>query len=100
MLESASLLSTAPDASISAISTSNTRPPSLIGRSSAKIPKRPSSSIASGVAEGAPWAMIVIYIFKENHRLSEKTRHRGPRSVVGAANLAAGRRKDRIEQGD
>ena len=34
-------------------------------------------------------AMIVIDIFKENHRFSEKTPHPGPRSVVGAANLAA-----------
>jgi hypothetical protein len=36
--------------------------------------------------------MIVIDIFKENHRFSEKTRHPAPRSVVGAANLAAGHR--------
>jgi hypothetical protein len=35
---------------------------------------------------------VVIYIFKENHRFSEKTPHPAPRSVVGAANLAAGRR--------
>jgi hypothetical protein len=35
--------------------------------------------------------MIVIDIFKENQRFSEKTPHSGPRSVVGAANLAAGR---------
>jgi hypothetical protein len=33
--------------------------------------------------------MIVIDIIKENHRFSEKTPHPGPRSVVGAANLAA-----------
>jgi hypothetical protein len=36
--------------------------------------------------------MIEIDIFKENHRFSEQTPHPGPRSVVGAANLAAGRR--------
>jgi hypothetical protein len=36
--------------------------------------------------------MIVTYIFKENHRFSEQTPHPGPRSVVGAATLAAGRR--------
>jgi hypothetical protein len=35
---------------------------------------------------------VVIYIFAENHRFSEKTPHPAPRSVVGAANLAAGRR--------
>ena len=34
-------------------------------------------------------AMIVIDIFKENHRFSEKTSHPGPHSVVVAANLAA-----------
>jgi hypothetical protein len=34
-------------------------------------------------------AMIVIDIFKENHRFSEKTSHPRPHSVVGAANLAA-----------
>ena len=33
--------------------------------------------------------MIVIDIFKENHRFSEKTSHPGPHSVVLAANLAA-----------
>jgi hypothetical protein len=33
--------------------------------------------------------MIVIHIFKENHRFSEKTSHPRPHSVVGAANLAA-----------
>jgi hypothetical protein len=37
--------------------------------------------------------MIVIDIFKENHRFSEKTPHPGPRSVVGAAN--PGRRPPR-----
>jgi hypothetical protein len=36
--------------------------------------------------------MIEIQIFKENHRSSEKTPHPAPRSVVGAANLAAGRK--------
>jgi hypothetical protein len=33
--------------------------------------------------------MIVIDIFTENHRFSEKTPHPGPRSVAGAANRAA-----------
>ena len=33
--------------------------------------------------------MIVMEILKENHRVSEKTPHPGPRSVAGAANLAA-----------
>ena len=33
--------------------------------------------------------MIVIYLFEENHRFSEKTPHPGPHSVVDAANLAA-----------
>jgi hypothetical protein len=37
--------------------------------------------------------MIVIDIFEENHRSLEKTLHPGPLSVVGAANLAAGRRR-------
>ena len=37
--------------------------------------------------------MIKIDIFKENHRFSEQTPHPDPRSVVGAANLAAGRRR-------
>jgi hypothetical protein len=36
--------------------------------------------------------MIVIDIFKENHRFSDQTSHPAPGSVVGAANLAAGRR--------
>jgi hypothetical protein len=36
--------------------------------------------------------MIKIDIFKENHRSSEKTPHPAPRSVVGAANLAADHR--------
>jgi len=36
--------------------------------------------------------MIVIYIFEENHRFSEKTLHPGPHRVVDAANLAADRR--------
>jgi len=36
------------------------------GRPSATIPKRPNSSIAGGVGE----AMIVIYIYEENHRFS------------------------------
>jgi hypothetical protein len=36
--------------------------------------------------------MILIDIFKENHRSSEKTPHPAPHSVVGAANLAADRR--------
>jgi hypothetical protein len=42
--------------------------------------------------------MIAIDIFKENHRSSEQTRHPGLDSVVGAANLAAGRncRRTRI----
>jgi hypothetical protein len=35
--------------------------------------------------------MIVIDVFKENHRFSKRTPHPAPRSVVGAANLAAGR---------
>jgi hypothetical protein len=35
--------------------------------------------------------MTAIDIFKENHRFSEQTRHPGLGSVVGAANLAAGR---------
>jgi hypothetical protein len=34
--------------------------------------------------------MIVIYIFKENHRFSEQTWHPGLGSVVGAADLVAG----------
>jgi hypothetical protein len=37
--------------------------------------------------------MIEIQIFKENHRSSEKTPHPAPRSVVGVANLAAGRKQ-------
>jgi hypothetical protein len=40
-----------PDASISANSRSKARPPSLIGRPSAKIPKRPNSAIAGEVEE-------------------------------------------------
>ena len=36
--------------------------------------------------------MIKIDIFKENHRSLEQTPHGAPRSVVGAANLAADRR--------
>jgi hypothetical protein len=36
--------------------------------------------------------MIAIDVFKENHRFLEQTRHPGLGSVVGAANLAAGRR--------
>ena len=40
-----------PDASISATSTSKARPPSLIGRPSAAIPKRPTATIAGGIAE-------------------------------------------------
>jgi hypothetical protein len=36
--------------------------------------------------------VIVIYIFEENHRFSEKTPHPGPHSVVDAANLAASSR--------
>ena len=34
--------------------------------------------------------MIAIHIFEENHRCSEQTPQLAPRSVVGAANLAAG----------
>jgi hypothetical protein len=41
--------------------------------------------------------MIVADIFKENHRFSEKTAHPGPRSVVGAANLATSRRGSRTD---
>ena len=41
---------------------------------------------------GEPRAIIVIYIFEENHRFSKKTPHPGPDSVVCAADLAAGRR--------
>ena len=40
-------------------------------------------------------AITLIDIFKENHRSSEKTAHPGPRSVVGAANLAASSRGSR-----
>jgi hypothetical protein len=40
--------------------------------------------------------MIVINIFKENHRFSEKTPHPGPHSLVDATNLA-GRRAARAE---
>jgi hypothetical protein len=32
---------------------------------------------------------LLIDIFKENHRFPEETPHPGPRSIVGAANLAA-----------
>jgi hypothetical protein len=43
--------------------------------------------------------MIVIFIFEENHRFSQKTPYPGPRHVVGAANLAADpRRKQPLEQ--
>jgi len=40
-----------PDASISANSTSKARPPSLIGRPSAKMSKRPNSTTAGQVEE-------------------------------------------------
>jgi hypothetical protein len=39
--------------------------------------------------------MIVIYIFEENHRLSETTPNPAPRSIVSAANLAASSRGSR-----
>jgi hypothetical protein len=39
--------------------------------------------------------MIVIYIFEENHRPSETTPNPAPRSIVGAANLAASSRGSR-----
>jgi hypothetical protein len=60
----------APHASISAIGTSKTPPPSRIGRPSAKIPKRPNPTIAGGIAE-ANFGLIKIDIFKENHRFSD-----------------------------
>jgi hypothetical protein len=41
--------------------------------------------------------MIVIDIFKENHRFSEQTLHPAPRSVVGAANLAASSRGSKTD---
>jgi hypothetical protein len=50
-LNSSSSLTTAPDASVSAIGTLKARPPRLIGRPSAKIPKRPTATIARGIAE-------------------------------------------------
>jgi len=64
------LLTTASEASISAVSMSKARPPSLIGPAVAKIPKPPNSVIAGGIAEGELQAMIKIDIFKENHRFS------------------------------
>jgi hypothetical protein len=39
--------------------------------------------------------MIVIDIFKENHRFSERTPYPAPRSVVVAANLAAWQPRER-----
>jgi hypothetical protein len=45
------LLTTAVAASISAISASKGRPPSLIGRPEAKIAERPNCTIARGAAE-------------------------------------------------
>jgi hypothetical protein len=65
------------------------RPASLIGRPSANIAKRPNSTIAGGVGRASYGRMIVIDIFKENHRFSEQTSHPAPGSVDGAANLAA-----------
>jgi hypothetical protein len=50
-LKSSSLLTTVRDASIGASSTSMARPPSPIDRLSAKIPKRPNSTIAGGAGE-------------------------------------------------
>jgi hypothetical protein len=47
------LLTTVRDASISAISASKARPPLLIGRLSAKTPKRPNPTIAGGVGEAS-----------------------------------------------
>jgi hypothetical protein len=58
-----------PEASISAISASNARPASLIGRPSAKIAKRLTATSAGG-RRGELRAMMVIDIFKENHRFS------------------------------
>src|SRR6266851_5195370 len=67
---SASLLTTAPDASISAISTSKARPPRWIGRLSArssrrcgKTLKRP-NSIAAGVSDRGSMSAIVARIFR------------------------------------
>ena len=42
-------------------------------------------------------AMILIDIFKENHRFSEQTPHPAPHSVVGAANLAASSRGSKTD---
>ena len=61
------------------------RPPSLICRPLAKIPKRPTSAIADGAGGANCGRMIAIHIFEENHRFSKKTPQPGPRSVVGAA---------------
>jgi hypothetical protein len=57
------------------------RPASLIGRPSANIAKRPNSTIAGGVGRASYGRMIVIDIFKENHRFSEQTSHPAPGSV-------------------
>jgi hypothetical protein len=52
------------------VSASKARPSSLIGRPSAKIPKRPNPTIAGGIAK-ANFGLIKIDIFKENHRFSD-----------------------------
>ena len=80
-LKSSSLPTTAPDASISAISTSQARPPSLIGRPSAKIPNRPNSTIAGEVAEANYGRLKSIFSqkitdFRSRHRPSPLRRSR------------------------
>ena len=52
-LKSSSLPTTVRDASISALSTSKVKPQSLIGQPSAKIPKRPNSTIAGGLGRAS-----------------------------------------------
>jgi hypothetical protein len=64
------LLTTARDGSISAISTSKARPPSLIGRALGRDPETAELHHRGRGARGALRAMMAIYIFKENYRFS------------------------------
>jgi hypothetical protein len=81
---SSSLLTTEPEPSISAISTSKARPPSLIGRPAARNSRRsgkmlkwPNWMIAGG-SDRRTMEAIVNHIRRENHRLlRNRSRERG-----------------------
>ena len=69
-LKTSSLLTTTPDASISAISTSKTRPPSLIRPAAGQYLETVELHHRRQDRGSELMAMIVIDIFKENHRFS------------------------------